>query len=213
MTETRFNPTASEELFGAAAIAFTVLTSPLFRPWYSRWGATKHETAKPLPGDQLVPEPVLASTRGITIHAPADAVWPWLVQMGQGRGGLYSYQRLENLVGCDMHNADQILVEHQHIEIGDKIRLTPEGRGPFFVVSAIEPGRAVILSGDNPPTTWAFILAPIDKKSTRLIIRFRQDYERGVGNFLGWRVFTDPISFWMERKMLQGIKARAEAAA
>jgi len=213
MTETRFNATASEELFGAAAIALTVLASPLLRPWYSRWGATKNEIAKSLPGDQFVSKPVLTSTRAITIHAPAEAIWPWLVQMGQGRGGLYSYQRLENLVGCDMHNADRILAEHQHIGVGDKIRLTPEGRGPFFVVSAIEPGRAVILGGDDPPTTWAFVLEPIDRKSTRLIIRFRQQYERRFGNVLGWRVFTDPINFWMERKMLQGIKARAEAAA
>lgn len=213
MTETRFNPTASEELFGAAAIALTVLASPLLRPWYRKWGATKNEMIKPLPGDQFVPEPILASTRAITIHAPAETVWPWLVQMGQGRGGLYSYQRLENLVGCDMHNADRILAEHQHIEVGDKIRLTPEGRGPFFVVSAVEPGRAVILGGDDPPTAWAFVLEPIDRKSTRLIIRFRQAYERTFGNVVGWRVFTDPISFWMERKMLQGIQSRAEAAA
>lgn len=156
---------------------------------------------------------MLVSTRAITIQAPADAIWPWLVQMGQGRGGLYSYERLENLAGCDMHNADRIIPEHQHLEVGDKVRIVPEGRNPYFVVSAIEPGRAIILGGDDPPTTWAFILEPIDDKTTRLLIRWRQDYEPTPGNVIGWRVFTDPITFVMERKMLQGIKARVEASA
>ena len=213
MAEKGFNPTLVEEGLGAAAIAVTILVSPVLRPWYSKWGAPEAEVARSLPGDEFVPEPVLASTRAITIRAPAESVWPWLVQMGQGRGGLYSYERLENLVGCDMHNADRIIPEHQHLAVGDKVRLVPEGRGPFFVVSAIEPGRAIILGGDDPPTAWSFVLEPVDKNSIRLIIRFRQDYERRFGNVLGWRVFTDPISFWMERKMLQGIKARAEKPA
>jgi hypothetical protein len=156
---------------------------------------------------------VLVSTRAITIQAPVSAVWPWLVQMGQGRGGLYTYERLENLAGCDMHNASRIIPEYQLLEVGDKVRLVPEGREPYFVVSAIEPGRAIVLSGDDPPTTWGFILEPVDENTTRLIVRWRQDYEPTFGNVLGWRVFTDPITFVMERKMLQGIKVRAEAVA
>jgi len=131
--------------------------------------------------------------------------------MGQGRGGLYSYERLENLAGCNMHNADRILTEQQHLAIGDKVRLSQADSTPYFVVTAIEPGRAIILGGDDPPTSWAFILEPIDEDSTRLIIRFRQQYEPSLGNVIGWRVFTDPITFVMERKMLQGIKLRAEA--
>lgn len=212
MVEKGFNPTPIEEGLGAVAIALTVLASPVLRPWYSKWGATDLEVNKRLPGDEIVPNPVLTSTRAITIQAQADAIWPWLVQMGQGRGGLYSYERLENLVGCDMHNADRIMPEHQHVAVGDKVRLVPEGRGPFFVVSAVEPGRAIILGGDDPPTTWAFVLEQIDEKTTRLIIRYRQDYERTFGNVLGWRVFIDPITFWMERKMLQGIKVRVESS-
>ena len=163
-----------------------------------------------LPGDEFVSNPELQSTRAITIQASVSAVWPWLVQMGQGRGGLYSYERLENLVGCDMHNADRIILEYQHLEVGDKVRLVPEGRDLFFLVSAIEPGRAIILGGDEPPTTWAFVLAPIDDKSTRLLVRWRQDFEPSIGNIIGWRLVTDPITFVMERKLLQGIKARAE---
>ena len=212
VSEKGFNPTLVEEGFGALAIAATIVASPLLRSWYGQWGATNTEAAKAMPGDEFVREPVLEATRAITIQASAGSVWPWLVQMGQGRGGLYSYERLENLVGCDMHNAERVLPEYQHLEVGDKIRLVPEGRGPFFLVYAIEPGRAIILGGDDPPTTWSFVLEPIDENSARLIIRFRQSYERRLGNVVIWRVFTDPITFWMERKMLQGIKVRAESA-
>ncbi len=211
MAEKNFNPTIIEEGLGALAIAGSILTSPLIRPWYSKWGATENEVNMSLPGDDQVPNPVLQSTRAITIQAPVSAVWPWLVQMGQGRGGLYSYERLENLVGCDMHNADRIMPEHQQLKVGDKIRLVPEGRDPYFLVSAIEPDRAIILCGDDPPTTWAFILQAIDENATRLIVRWRQDYKPTLANVIGWRLVTDPITFVMERKLLQGIKARAEA--
>lgn len=211
MTTNQFNPTMLEEGLGAAAIAVTIVASPLLRPWYSKWGASETEVKKRLAGDEQVPEPNLASTRAITINAPIARVWPWLVQMGQGRGGLYSYERLENLVGCDMHNSGQIILEHQHLSVGDKVRLSKGDSTPYFFVKAIEPGRAIILGGDDPPTTWAFILEPINEDSTRLIIRFRQAYEPSFGNVIAWRVFTDPITFVMERKMLQGIKVRAEA--
>jgi hypothetical protein len=213
MANSKFNPTIIEEGLGAVAIAATIVSSPLSRAWYSKWGATETEVNMSFPGDDLVPQPVLESTRAISIEAPADKIWPWLVQMGQGRGGLYSYERLENLAGCDMHNADRIIPEYQHLNVGDKVRIVPEGRDPYFIVSAIESCRAIILGGDDPPTTWAFILEPIDDNTTRLIIRWRQDYEPTPGNVLGWRVFTDPITFVMERKLLQGIKARVEASA
>ncbi len=169
-------------------------------------GSTETEVSMSLPGDDLVPNPVLVSTRAITIRAPAAAIWPWLVQMGRGCRGLYSYERLENLAGCDMHNAERIIPEHQQLRVGDKVRIVPEGRDPYFVVSVIKPGRAIILGGDDPPTTWAFILEPIDDKTTRFITRWRQDYEPTFGNVLGWRVFTNPITFVMERKLLQASK-------
>lgn len=211
MANSKFNPSLLEEAFGALSIAEYILSSPITRSWYSKWGATESEVEMPLAGDQFVPTPKLQSTRAITIHAPAEDVWPWLVQIGQGRGGLYSYERLENLAGCDMHNADQILPEHQQLEIGDKIRLVPEGREPYFLVSAIEPGKNIVLGGDDPPTTWTLVLEPTNENTTRLIIRWRQDYDPGLGNLIGWRVITDPINFVMERKLMQGVKVRAEA--
>jgi hypothetical protein len=211
MTANNYNPTIIEEGLGAAAIGITILASPLLRPWYSKWGASEAEVERRLPGDEQVSDPNLQSTRAITIQAPAADVWPWLVQMGQGRGGLYSYERLENLAGCGMRNADRILPDQQRLAIGDKVRLSQSESTPYFIVTAIEPGRAIILGGDDPPTTWAFVLELINGESTRLIVRFRQQYEPSLGNVIGWRVFTDPITFVMERKMLQGIKARAEA--
>ena len=211
MPNNNFNPTIIEEGLGAVSIAACVLASPFLRSWYLKWGASPEEVNMPLPGDEQVPNPRLQSTRAISIQAPAGEVWPWLVQMGQGRGGLYSYEMLENLANCGMHNADHIMPEYQNLQVGDKIRLSQDDSVPCFVVSAIEPGRAIILGGDDPPTTWSFILEPIDEHSTRLIIRFRQQYEPSFGNVVAWRVFTDPITFVMERKMLQGIKLRAEA--
>ena len=111
-----------------------------------------------------------------------------------------------------MHNANRIMPEHQLLQVGDKFRIVPEGRDPYFAVTAIEPGRSITVGGDDQPTTWAFVLEPIDDHATRLLARWRQDYERTLGNIIGWRGFTDPITFVMERKLLQGIKARVEAA-
>jgi len=217
LTERNFNPSILEEIFGAAAIAVSILLSPLLRPWYSKWGATSAEGKMLVPGDELALQPMLESTRAISIHASAEAVWPWLVQIGQGRGGLYSYVRLENLVGCDMRNAGRIIPELQNLKPGDKVRLGPEGF-PFAIVNKIEPEQALVLRfGDlgeqtsAPVWIWAFYLEPINGKSTRLLLRSRLQCERNFINVLIWRVFTDPIAFVMERKMLQGIKLRVEA--
>ena len=213
MPRDRFNPSLAEEIGGAVAIGFTVLFSPLLRPWYSRWGATDEELQVALAGDEQVPNPVLETTRAITIQASIASVWPWIAQMGQGRGGLYSYERLENLVGCGMRNADRIMPEHQEIATGDEFRLSQSDSTPAMLVLEVDPGRSLIVGGDDPPTTWAFTLHSIDENSTRLIIRYRQDFAKSFGNLVAWRVFTEPISFWMERKLLQGIKTRVEANA
>lgn len=207
----------AESVLAAGAIAGVVVLSPLLQPWYRRWGATDQELQEGLPGDGQVPNPRIETTRAVTISAPAERIWPWLVQMGQGRGGLYSYEMLENLIGSDIHNADRILAEHQRLEVGDKVRIGPEGY-PFFTVVDVEPNRALVLAGGPQPPeedavlwSWAFVLEERGPASTRLIIRNRTDYPSSLANWLIWRVFTDPIAFVMERKMLRSIKERAES--
>jgi hypothetical protein len=209
----QFNPSLIEETLAALGIGANILVSPLSRNWYATWGATSEEQHRSLPGDEIVSSPVLQTTRAITIDAPPEAVWPWLVQMGQGRGGLYSYEKLENLAGCKMENLAEIRPELQNLAIGDKIRFGPEGY-PFQVVVVIDPIQNLILS--SPPTemsmrsTWLFHLEQLPPQRTRLITRNRITYDRKPANTIIWRVFTDPIYFAMERRMLIGIKDRAE---
>ncbi|MBZ0292672.1 MAG: hypothetical protein K8L99_08950 [Anaerolineae bacterium] len=187
----------------------------ILRPWFLRWGATAEEAAMPLPGDEIAPVYKLSATRAITIHAPASQIWPWLVQMGQGRGGLYSYLWIENMIGCKMHNADHIIPELQNPQIGDLIRMGPEGY-PLFKITAIQPQAALVIQGLDPRTKepgqayWSFVLQPVDAQTTRLIIRGRNDYEPSLFNFLMWRVIVEPGYFVMEQKMLRGIRERAE---
>lgn len=207
------------KIIGAGITGAAALLAYLFviRPWHLRWGLTDDEVSRPLPGDELVPQPRQEATRALTIQAPVSEVWPWLVQLGQGRGGFYSYDWLENLVGCDIHNADRIMPEFQHLQVGDPVRLGPEGY-PFYPVAAIEPERALILHAADPNISghhesWVFYLEPINEGATRLMVRNRRDYEPSLANFLMWQVITEPAHFIMERKMLLGIKQRAEAAA
>jgi hypothetical protein len=205
-------------LGGAIALPAYLLA---IRPWMLKWGATEAEVNGAWPGDDIVPQPKMQQTHAITINASADKVWPWLVQMGQGRGGLYSYDWLENLVGCDIHSASRIVPELQTPQVGDQVRLTPEGTaGPFFVIAVIEPDNALVLKTPEdretsfakgyPYGSWAFILRPIDDRSTRLIVRFRSDYKPSLPGFLFGKVMLEPIQFIMEQKMMRGIKERAE---
>ena len=135
MTETVKNPSILEEIGAAGAIAGMLLLSWLIRPWYSRWGAPKGEADRPLPGDEIVPQPTLEVTRAITIQAKPEQIWAWLAQIGQEKGGLYTYQRLENLAGCRIHNAQQIEPQWQNPQPGDNVRLGPKGY-PLFRITA-----------------------------------------------------------------------------
>jgi hypothetical protein len=138
-----------EGLVGAVVIGIALLT-PFLRSRRVKWGATDAEIQRTLPGDDLVPNPKWQYTNAITIEAPVTDVWPWLVQIGQGRGGWYTYEWLENLVGCGIHNANQIIQEFQHLEVGDSVRLAAEM--PGYPVAIIESGRAIVLYTDSPST-------------------------------------------------------------
>ena len=186
------------------------------RRGYLRWGATTQEALEELPGDDITPLARLVATRAITVHTTAERVWPWIAQLGQGRGGLYSYDFLENLVGCDMHSADRIVAEWQDIKVGDEMRLHPEV--PLEVV-AVEPGRWLVVRGGvpmgtTPPPyefTWAFVLRERADGSTRLLVRERYAYTRRWAPFLVEPV--EAVSSVMSQKMIRGIRDRAERAA
>lgn len=215
-----------ESLSGAGWIAATTLLYPFVRGWASRWGATLPEAGKPLPGDELVPAPRIQSTRAITIEAPPDIVWGWVVQIGQERGGLYSYEGLENLIGSDMHNADRVDPAMQ-LKVADRVRLGPKGY-PLFVVLALEPSHSLVMAGADlkteapvrwaepmPPafacSSWALVLAKLPNGHTRLFSRNRLDFgPPNLANRLMWGLAAGPIGFVMERKMLLGIRERAE---
>ena len=188
----------------------------LARRWQLRWGATDQELAEPLPGDELIARPGLTATRALTVRAPADRVWPWIAQLGQARGGFYSYDFLENLAGCGIHSADRVVPDWQDVRAGDKVGLHPE---VALDVAAVDPGRSLVLrsavpDGSAPPPfsfTWAFALRPGPDGATRLIVRERYAYTRPWA-----RLIVEPVEavdFVMTQKMLRGIRSRAERAA
>lgn len=202
-----------EAICGLFLMAACLIFRPLLRPWYSKWGATPAELTRHLPGDEHVPHPCGGYTQAISIQAPADLVWSWLVQIGQDKGGFYSYELLENMVGCNIHNADRILAEHQNAEVGDNLILHP--KVPPIPLIITEPGKALVYAAqpdENTLSTWAFF---IDEKEglTRLITRWVFQYKLGVINRLIYNWFLEPIAAIMQRKMLLGIKHRAERAA
>ncbi len=200
------------------------------RPWITRWGATDEEVAARLPGDELVLMPDLQTTRAITIRAPAELVFPWLAQLGQGRGGFYSYDWLENAPGLDLgiRSADRILPEFQDIAPGDRIPIAPGPPFYGYVVEEVRPPTALVLRTRMHPfsgvqldpksstesvlidSTWAFALEPVGADSTRLIARNRAAIRVPPGRGLAYRLALEAVYFAMERKMLLGIRDRAE---
>jgi hypothetical protein len=190
-----------------------VAAAAVLRRWQLRWGATNVEITEPLSGDEVVPDPDLTATRAITIHAGVDDVWPWIVQLGQGRGGFYSYDSLENLVGCDIHSALQINPDWQRLDVGDAVRLAPEFA---LTVAVAKPPRTLVLQGGVLPGTtvapydftWTFDLSPVSATTTRLVVRERYAYTRWWARFM-----VEPltvVSFLMSHRMLRGIRDRAE---
>jgi hypothetical protein len=199
---------------GAGAVAgggvlFSALSA---RRCILRWGATDEEVTDSLPGDDLIGHPDVAATRAITVRRSPDVVWPWIAQLGQGRGGFYSYDFLENLVGCDIHSADRVVPEWQQLVVGDEVRLAPKAA---LKVAIVEPGRALVLQGSVPlgrtapfDSTWAFVLREQPDGTTRLISRERYSHKRWWAPLIVES--TQPLSFVMSRKMLLGIRERAE---
>jgi hypothetical protein len=213
-----------------------------YKPWRHQWDATADEAARPLPGDDLVAEPEFDQTMAVTVDAPVSAIWPWLLQMGYGRGGWYSYDAIDML-----GNSSRVIrPELQDLRVGDIVPFAP---GIGFRVDVIERERALVLYGDdelvaqqeqaaresgegeqatNPGmklagalseanmrefrVSWAFVLEPLGDGRTRLLERFRARSTPGPATAFV-RPLVDQGHFLMTRKQLLGIRDRAEALA
>lgn len=205
-------------VWGAANIA-AVLATPFWVGRRNRWGSTSAELRRVLPGDELVPAPRWTSRNAISIAGSRADVWPWVAQVGQGRGGLYSFEGLENLIGCQIHNAESILPEFQSPKIGDPIRLHP--KMPAFPVSDVVADRYLLLHGHTGTpgdpaylnVVWLFFLDDAPDGSTRLMSSWRYDYAPTFSNAMAYGPYlTGAINFVMGRRMLYGIKTRVERA-
>ncbi len=201
----------SATLIGSAVIGVGMSASAyarVTRPWLSRWGATEEETIRTLPGDEIVPAPAMTTTHAITIDVPPAQVWPWLMQMGPGRGGVYTYDWIENRLGLDMHSADRIHPEWQDLAVGNEFHLSKNG--PPLRVEGLDPERTLLMAYPDLSWSWVFALEPIEGGRSRLLDRNRMPVGRVRDRFRLELLL--PGAFLMERKMLLGIKARAERA-
>lgn len=194
----------------ASAVALERLYGRLLRDRVLTWGATVDEANRELPGDDLLNAADIVATRAISINAPPSAIWPWLVQMGPGRAGAYTYDWIENLFGLKMHSADRIHAEWQELQVGDVLR-SREGK-PGMRVEILDPERALSNRSEAGDWVWTFALEQ-QNGSTRLISRNRIAIKgAAAGQRLGMLVM-EPGSLVMERRMLLGIKQRAERLA
>lgn len=201
-----------------AATGAAVYYERKLRPVFRRWGATEDELAAPMPGDEVVTDPSWAVTYGVTIDAPPADVWPWLVQMGVGRAGFYSYDLIEKRLGLDVHSVELIVPELQGLKVGDSM---PFGAFDLPVV-ALEPDRLLLLEAQDEmgAGSFCFELLPTPATGTRLVFRGRArfadwDAESATRSAAGLRQLPmilgfEPGSFVMFRRMLLGLRERAE---
>ena len=202
----------------------TVLCAGFFaivRPWYLNWGTTTAERRMMLPGDEIIADARSQQTRAISIAAPVDFVWPWLAQLGQDRGGFYSYDVLENLVGCEMPTIDVRHPDKQQWQLGDKLWMYPKekaGGAGFATLRAYVPGRALGFAarsfgtslGEPENGSWSMVLVPVSANTTRLLVRGRGAPGRSLLGATFDRAIFEPIHFVMERRMMVGIKQLTE---
>jgi hypothetical protein len=188
-----------------AMLLVLILGYLAIRPWHLRWGATDEDVSRAMPGDLEH----IGWTRAVTIEATPEQIWPWLVQWGQGRGGWYSYDWLENLFGFDIHTADRILPEFQNLAVGDPICMSKDFCPSR--VTVLEPNRWLSWQAEDetggPVWNFTFGLFPVDDSHTRLIVResFDNDFMPPAA-VLALEV-PDVV---MELKALDMVKNRAE---
>ena len=196
---------ASGIAVGLGLAAVVVATYVAFLgPSQRRWGASDKEVGRAMPGDDLLPPGAPSTTRAITIDAIPRDVFPWLLQIGYGRGGWYSYDWIDNDGKRSVHRIDPTL---QDLAVGDRIQMVP-GFGPK--VREIEQDHHILSSGDAD--TWCLLVEPRPGGCSRLISRWRLDWPKSIGTYV-WTCIADPGAFVMEQKMLRTIKTLAESNA
>jgi hypothetical protein len=207
MSRVRPSLVATAAALGGAAAAYLLAN----RARCLHWGAMEEEVERAMPGDDLLPDADVLATRATTIDAPPDAIWPWLVQMGSERGGAYTYDWIENLLGLEMHSADEVLPQFQDLHVGDVL---PMGANrPGMRIEVLDRDRAMVSRSEDGVWVWSFGLYP-QNGSTRLVSRNRiampgaSRLARAINALV-----MEPGSLVMERKMLLGIKERAERLA
>lgn len=189
--------------------------TPVVRPWHMRWGATKAEVAAAMPGDDIVRGAQFNATRAITIEVPPDQVWPWIAQLGYRRGGFYTYDLVDN---AGERSADRIIQEYQHIEVGDLIPMFHESHGLAIAyrVDSFQVNEWMVWvhrphEDEQPDSTWSWRLSRLPEQPTRLVTRMKQDYRWQTPRLAMFNLILMEFGdFAMERRMLKGIKVRAE---
>ena len=212
----------------AAAVALEALGAAysfVLLPRLRRWGATADEVSRTLPGDDLVADPLYVATHAITVAAPPGDVFPWLVQIGQNRGGFYTYDALENLLGLDIHSADGVHPEWQDLRPGEDYMALDADGVMKLTVRILDPSRAFVVRSGAPGEpeqpagsffrgelawSWGFYLEPAGAGRTRLLIRTRASWRRTVGSVFAQAFGLEPVHWFMETGMLRGIRRRAE---
>lgn len=193
------------------------VASPALRPWHLRWGATRAEIAAAMPGDDVVPRAQFNATRAISIGVPPERVWPWIVQLGYGRGGFYSYDLLDN---AGVPSADRVVDEYQDLKVGDLVPMFHDTHGLAiaYKVDSFAPNEWMLWvhrphENESPDSTWSWRLTRLPPGGTRLVTRMKQDYRWGTPRLAAFNLILMEFGdFAMERRMLTGIKARAELA-
>lgn len=205
---------------GGAALMLLSFMTPFLRDERSHWGLSEEDASRTYPGDELVEQPRWQWTHAVEIDAPAEKVWPWVAQIGADRGGFYSYQWLENVAGCNVRNAERIHPEWQ-VRRGGKLSLHP--KMPPLDVVLLSPGRSYVAHAPADPdakregrpwveATWLFLVEPIGTTKCRVVSRYRVATSEDLLTRVGFGpLLVEPIGFAMDRRMLLGIKKRAEA--
>src|ERR1700694_406075 len=182
----------------------------LYRPWQLRWGATREELARTMPGDEIVHHPIFNATRAVTVNARPDEIWPWIVQIGFWRAGWYTYDILDNL---GRRSAELIDPELQHMEVGDLVPMGP-GKNSGIWVKEFVPNRSMVWwNKKDDQTTWVWSLERLPDGKTRLVTRVRAPLSWAQPVSIVWLVMFELADFPMMRKCLLGIKRRAETLA